>query len=168
MVRVAVVAHRGGNARMACKKRECPPTIAAVEGLATAAGCQLVCSTDIIFAAPGARFCVPGSNNGGFCHTPGVALANKIHPRRALAMLLLAEPIDAEEALRLGMVTKITENLYADAAAAATKIARTSAHNTQLGKQAFYRHIEEPSLETKCVPTMVAIVFFGFFWKSGL
>ena len=59
-----------------------------------------------------ARFCVPGSNNGGFCHTPGVALANKIHPRRALAMLLLAEPIDVDEALQVGLVTKITESLY--------------------------------------------------------
>ena len=97
-------------------------------------------------------FCVPGSRNGGFCHTPGVALASKIHPRKALEMLLLAEDIDAEEAARLGLVNRLvdtTADLTDAVGAAARKLAATSAHNTLLGKQAFYRHVDLPDVDSK-------------------
>lgn len=131
---------------------ECPPTIAAVAGLATAAGCQLACSCDIVFATRDSRFCVPGSRNGGFCHTPGVALSTRVHHRHALTMLLLGDEIDAHEAYRIGLVSKLSDShntLMDDVMQAANKIARTSAHNTQAGKVCFYRHVEENTLENK-------------------
>lgn len=83
----------------------CPPTIAMVDGLATAAGCQLACSCDLVVATDTSRFCVPGSRNGGFCHTPGVSLSNKIHKRKALELLLLGDDLPAVEAARLGLVS---------------------------------------------------------------
>eukprot|EP00040_Diaphanoeca_grandis_P024876 m.137330 g.137330 ORF g.137330 m.137330 type:complete len:330 (-) comp29914_c0_seq5:200-1189(-) len=130
---------------------QCPPVIAAIDGLATAAGCQLACSCDIIYATSTSTFCVPGSRNGGFCHTPGVALSNKIHPKKALEMLLLAEDIDANEAYRIGLVNRVTEKdtLQEITRASAEKIALTSAYNTQQGKRAFYEHVSQGDLASK-------------------
>jgi enoyl-CoA hydratase/carnithine racemase len=83
------------------------PVIAAVEGVATAAGCQLVASCDLAIAGAGARFATPGVNIGLFCSTPGVALARAIAPKHAMEMLLLGEMIDAETALRFGLVNRV-------------------------------------------------------------
>ena len=83
------------------------PTIAVVQGLATAGGCQLACSCDIVVASDQASFRCPGSAGGGFCHTPGVSLANKIHARRALEMLLLASAVPADQALEWGICNRV-------------------------------------------------------------
>ena len=83
------------------------PVIAAVEGVATAAGCQLVASCDLAVAGAAARFATPGVNIGLFCSTPGVALARAIAPKHAMEMLLTGEMVDAETALRFGLVNRV-------------------------------------------------------------
>ena len=93
------------------------PTIAIVQGLATAGGCQLACSCDIVVASDQASFRCPGSAGGGFCHTPGVSLANKIHARRALEMLLLASAVPADQALEWGICNRVFAHEELDAEA---------------------------------------------------
>src|SRR5690606_41994270 len=83
------------------------PVIAQVEGLATAAGCQLVASCDLAVAGASARFQVPGGRGGWFCTTPGVALARAIGRKRALEMLLTGDPIAAATALGWGLVNRV-------------------------------------------------------------
>jgi enoyl-CoA hydratase/carnithine racemase len=82
------------------------PVIAAVDGLAAAAGCQLVASTDIAVATPGSRFSTPGASVGLFCHTPGIPLARRVPRAISGYMLLTGEPISGEEALRAGLISK--------------------------------------------------------------
>jgi enoyl-CoA hydratase/carnithine racemase len=83
------------------------PFIAAVEGMATAAGCQLVAACDLAVASTTARFATPGVNIGLFCSTPMVALSRNVAPKHAMEMLLLGEPLDADAALRFGLVNRI-------------------------------------------------------------
>jgi enoyl-CoA hydratase/carnithine racemase len=83
------------------------PVIAAVQGVATAAGCQLVASCDLAVAAEEARFCTPGVDIGLFCSTPAVALARAVPRKAAMEMLLLGEMVPAEEAQRLGLVNRL-------------------------------------------------------------
>src|ERR1051325_1642738 len=83
------------------------PVIAKVHAVATAAGCQLVAACDLAVAADSASFATPGVNIGLFCHTPQVALSRKIAPGHALQMLLTGEPVSAEDAWRMGLVTKV-------------------------------------------------------------
>ncbi len=82
------------------------PVIAAVDGLAAAAGCQLVASADIAVATPGSRFSTPGASVGLFCHTPGIPLARRVPRAISGYMLLTGEPISGEEALRAGLISK--------------------------------------------------------------
>ena len=88
---------------MACPK----PVIAAVEGTATAAGCQLVATCDLAVAATDAKFCTPGVNIGLFCSTPMVALARNVPRKRAMEMLLLGDMIGAAEAAGYGLVNRV-------------------------------------------------------------
>jgi enoyl-CoA hydratase/carnithine racemase len=127
------------------------PTIAVVQGLATAGGCQLACSCDLIVCSEKAFFRCPGSAGGGFCHTPGVSLAQKIHPRRALEMLLLASPVPAKQALEWGLVNRVFahEELDAEAENMAALLTKASAFNMQSGKESFYKIVEEADLEKK-------------------
>src|SRR5262249_41152916 len=81
--------------------------IAQVEGLATAAGCQLVASCDLAVAGESARFAVPGGRGGLFCHTPGVALARAVGRKRAVEMLLTGDEIDARTAEAWGLVNRV-------------------------------------------------------------
>lgn len=122
------------------------PVIAAVEGLATAAGCQLVASCDLAVAGAGARFCTPGVDIGLFCTTPGVALARAAAPRQVLQMLLTGEVIDADTALRIGLVNRVVE--AGTAAEAAMEMARAIAAKppevVRLGKAAFRRQLGLP------------------------
>ena len=120
------------------------PVIAQVDGIATAAGCQLVASCDLTVAAPTARFATPGVNIGLFCSTPMVALSRKVGRNTAMAMLLTGEPLDAESAVRVGLINKIVaaENLAAETAAWAAAIAAKSALTLAMGKEAFYRQAE--------------------------
>jgi enoyl-CoA hydratase/carnithine racemase len=83
------------------------PVIAAVEGTATAAGCQLVASCDLAVAGEGAKFCTPGVHIGLFCSTPMVALSRNLAAKHALEMLLLGEMVPASEAARMGLLNRV-------------------------------------------------------------
>ena len=120
------------------------PVVAAVEGVATAAGCQLVASCDLAVAGAGARFCTPGVNLGLFCSTPMVALSRNVAPKQAMEMLLLGEIADADTALRFGLVNRVVEAGTARAAALAMAqaIAAKSSYAVAIGKRAFYDQAE--------------------------
>ena len=120
------------------------PVIAAVNGVATAAGCQLVASCDLAVASSKARFATPGVDIGLFCSTPMVALTRNVPRKQAMEMLLTGEPVDATTALGLGLVNRVVApGTERDAAIAlAQKIALKSAYTVKLGKQAFYRQAE--------------------------
>lgn len=120
------------------------PVIAAVEGMATAAGCQLVASCDLAVAGAKARFCTPGVNIGLFCHTPMVALSRNLSRKHAMEMLLLGEWTEAENALRMGLVNRVVPEGGALAAAQtlARRIAEKSQVPVKLGKAAFYAQME--------------------------
>ena len=122
------------------------PVIAQVQGLATAAGCQLVATCDLAVAADTASFATPGVQIGLFCTTPGVAVARAVMPKKALEMLLTGRPISAPEALDFGLISRIAPagELEAQTMALARQIASASAHTLALGKAAFYRQIELP------------------------
>jgi len=118
--------------------------IAQVEGLATAAGCQLVASCDLAVAGASSRFQVPGGRGGWFCTTPGVALGRAIGRKRSLELLLTGDPIDADTALAWGLVNRVVED---DEVPEATtellgRATRGSAASKAIGKQAFYRQID--------------------------
>jgi enoyl-CoA hydratase/carnithine racemase len=114
------------------------PVIAAVEGVATAAGCQLVAACDMAVAGSAARFATPGVNIGLFCTTPAVALTRTVGPKAAMRMLLTGEMIDADTALRIGLVSDVTEagGALDKALAWAGAIAAKPAHVVQEGKAA--------------------------------
>src|SRR5205823_5921620 len=84
-----------------------PPVIARVQGMATAAGCQLVAACDLAVAAEDARFATPGVKIGLFCSTPMVALSRAVGRKKALEMLLTGEPISAQEAQAAGLVNQV-------------------------------------------------------------
>ncbi len=122
------------------------PVIAAVHGIATAAGCQLVAACDLAIAAPEARFCTPGVNLGLFCSTPAVALARNVAPKHAMDMLLTGRIVPAGEALAMGLVNRVAEGPRAAALALADGIARRSAIAVRLGKRGFREQVAAPSL----------------------
>jgi enoyl-CoA hydratase/carnithine racemase len=117
------------------------PVIAAVEGMATAAGCQLVASCDLAIAGADAKFATPGVNIGLFCSTPMVALTRNVASKHAMEMLLLGERIDAADAMRMGLVNRVVPAGQAaeTALAWAQRIAGKSALTVKTGKRAFYR-----------------------------
>lgn len=125
------------------------PVIAAVEGVATAAGCQLVASCDLAVAGAEARFATPGVQIGLFCSTPMVALSRNLSRKAAMRMLLTAEMADAPEARRLGLVNDVVEagGALAAAQALAAGIAARSAYTVRVGKRAFYEQVEMPLAE---------------------
>jgi enoyl-CoA hydratase/carnithine racemase len=128
----------------------CPkPVIAAVHGVATAAGCQLVASCDLAVAAEGATFATPGVDIGLFCSTPMVALSRNVPRKHAMHMLMTGEPVSAARAMELGLVNRVVAaGAERDAAIAlAEAIARKSAHTLKIGKEAFYRQAEMPLQE---------------------
>jgi len=120
------------------------PVIARVQGIATAAGCQLVASCDLAVAAEGARFATPGVNIGLFCSTPMVALSRAVPRKQAMEMLLTGEPITAERARALGLVNQVVPAHELEDAtwALAKKIAGKSPLIVKIGKEAFYRQAE--------------------------
>jgi enoyl-CoA hydratase/carnithine racemase len=120
------------------------PVIAAVQGIATAAGCQLVATCDLAVAAETARFATPGVKIGLFCSTPMVALSRNVGRKRALEMLLTGRPIDAATAAEWGLVNRVVpvEELDAAALELARQIASASPLTLKIGKQAFYRQID--------------------------
>lgn len=120
------------------------PVIARVHGIATAAGAQLVASADLAIAATDSHFATPGVNIGLFCSTPMVALSRNLSNKQAMQMLMLGELIDADTALRFGLVNEIVapEMLEASALDMARKIADKSPLTVAIGKAAFYRQSE--------------------------
>ena len=120
------------------------PVIAAVQGIATAAGCQLVASCDLAVASEEARFATSGIDNGLFCSTPMVALSRNVPRKQALEMLFTGDMIPAERAREIGLVNHVVPAGHERDAgiALAQKIARKSAYAIKLGKAAFYRQAE--------------------------
>ncbi len=120
------------------------PVIAQVHGVATAAGCQLAATCDLVVASEDARFACPGVKIGLFCSTPMVALSRAVGQKKAMEMLLTGEVISAEEARAEGLVNKVIPagELEAETRALAEKIAEASTLVVGVGKQAFYRQLE--------------------------
>jgi enoyl-CoA hydratase/carnithine racemase len=125
------------------------PVIAEVQGLASAAGCQLVASCDLAVASEAASFCTPGVNIGLFCSTPMVALSRNVSRKHAMEMLLTGDTISAVEAHRFGLVNRLVpaDQLAPECARIALKIAAKSRATLKIGKQAFYRQAELPLAE---------------------
>ncbi|WP_338689083.1 enoyl-CoA hydratase [Bradyrhizobium sp. 26S5] len=120
------------------------PVVAAVQGVATAAGCQLVASCDLAIASEAATFATPGVDIGLFCSTPMVALSRNVPRKQAMEMLLTGEPISAATAQSIGLINRVVSaGTERDAAIAlAEKVALKSAYTVKLGKEAFYRQAE--------------------------
>jgi enoyl-CoA hydratase/carnithine racemase len=120
------------------------PAVAAVQGIATAAGCQLVASCDLAIASEAAGFATPGVDIGLFCSTPMVALSRNVPRKQAMEMLLTGEPVSAATARDIGLVNRVVKaGTERDAAIAlAQKVALKSAYTVKLGKEAFYRQAE--------------------------
>ncbi len=117
------------------------PVIASVQGIATAAGCQLVAQCDLAIAADTARFAVSGINVGLFCSTPAVPLSRNMHRKQAMQMLLTGDFIDAQTARQFGLVNDVVppEELDAVVKSLAQKIAGKSPLAINLGKKMFYQ-----------------------------
>ncbi|MGJ7458239.1 enoyl-CoA hydratase [Halomonas sp. MA07-2] len=122
------------------------PVIARVQGIATAAGCQLVASCDLAVAARSARFAVSGINAGLFCSTPAVALSRNIARKHAMEMLLTGEFIDAETARDWGLVNRVADDEALDDAVAelTASICAKSAVAVRTGKAMFQRQLQMP------------------------
>ena len=132
------------NALMQSIIRLPQPVIAAVQGVATAAGCQLVASCDLAVASSLAGFCTPGVDIGLFCSTPAVALSRNVARKHAMDMLLTGDTIAAEHALRIGLVNRVVApgSEREEAIKLARQIAAKSAMTVRLGKETFYRQAE--------------------------
>ena len=120
------------------------PVIARVQGMATAAGCQLVATCDLAVAAESAQFATPGVHIGLFCSTPMVALSRNIGRKQAMEMLVLGDPLPAHRALELGLVNRVVppEGLDEAIAEMTRKITDKSSLTIRVGKEAFYRQLE--------------------------
>lgn len=135
------------------------PVIAQVHGVATAAGCQLVASCDLAFAAQSARFGTPGVNIGLFCSTPMVALTRAVQPKHAMELLLTGQLIGAERAVEMGLINQHVEDelLNSHVASVAQLIASKSRKTLTIGKQAFnqQRNLTLESAYEHCSQVMV-------------
>ena len=120
------------------------PVIAEINGIATAAGCQLVASCDLAYASNSSQFATPGVNIGLFCSTPMVSLSRVTKNKHAMEMLLTGDLIDAEKAKNIGLINNIFEedNLSNEINLIAKKIASKSSLTVKIGKKAFYEQSE--------------------------
>jgi enoyl-CoA hydratase/carnithine racemase len=120
------------------------PVIAQVQGIATAAGCQLVATCDLAIASDQAQFATPGVKIGLFCTTPMVALSRAIGRKRAMEMLLTGKLVDAATAAEWGLVNRVVaaDQLEGETRRLACQIAQASGFTVALGKQAFYAQID--------------------------
>ena len=120
------------------------PVIAEVDGIATAAGCQLVASCDLAIASSESKFATPGVNIGLFCSTPMVALSRNIHKKNTMEMLLTGDFIDSEKAKEIGLINNVVsqESLASEVNKLAEKIASKSSMTVSIGKEAFYAQAE--------------------------
>ncbi len=122
------------------------PVVAQVQGVATAAGCQLVASCDLAIASTEAGFATPGVNIGLFCSTPMVALSRNVGRKAAMEMLLTGEIVDPEWAVAIGLINRVAEpeQLSQTVLELAGSIAAKSPLTLAIGKEAFYRQVEMP------------------------
>ena len=122
------------------------PVVARVHALATAGGCQLVASCDLAVAADTASFAIPGGKAGQFCHTPLVAVARNLGPKRALEMAMTGDPIDAATAAQWGLINRCVPADQLDAATLdlIQRASRGGALSKAMGKRAFYQQIGMP------------------------
>lgn len=139
--------------------RELPqPVIAAIQGVATAAGCQLAATCDLALASRTTRFATPGVRIGLFCSTPAVALVRLIGRRRALDMLMTGRLVPAAEALEWGLVNQVVEpdELMPAAEKLAAHLAEASPLTMALGKKTFYDQVDraEPEAYNLATPMM--------------
>ena len=120
------------------------PVIAAVQGVASAAGCQLVATCDLAVASSAAKFATPGVAIGLFCSTPMVALSRNVAPKHAVEMLLTGDMVTAEHAAVIGLINRVVAPGEARKAATALakQIAAKSSHVLGIGKEAIYRQLE--------------------------
>ena len=120
------------------------PVIAQVQGLATAAGCQLVATCDLAIASADAGFATPGVQIGLFCTTPGVAVSRAIGAKRSMEMLLTGQPISADYAAEIGLINRVVspDDLEQSVLNLARQIGGASSSTVVLGKQVFYKQVE--------------------------
>ena len=120
------------------------PVIAGVQGIATAAGCQLVASCDLAIAAKNATFATPGVNIGLFCSTPMVAVSRNVSKKRTMEMLLMGNFINANKALDFGLINNVVqdEKLKDETLKIAKNISTKSTTTVAIGKEAFYKQLE--------------------------
>jgi enoyl-CoA hydratase/carnithine racemase len=140
------------------------PVIARVQGAAVAAGCQLVASCDLAYAADNARFAVSGVNLGLFCTTPGVALGRAVGRKAAAEMLLTGRFVSAARAAEIGLINAAVPAAGLDAAvgAAAAEIAAKPPEAIALGKAAFRRQMEVPLTEAYALASRVMVENLGY------
>ena len=140
------------------------PVVAAVEGVATAAGCQLVAACDLAIAGENARFALPGVNNGFFCSTPLVAVGRAVSRKAAMELALTGEMIDARRAETIGLVNRVVAQGRAlvEAQALAGKIATRSRPVIALGKRVFQRQIETTLGDAYRIASEAMIENLGF------
>jgi len=133
------------------------PVIAKVQGIATAAGCQLVATCDLAIAADTAWFATPGVKIGLFCHTPNVAVSRSVGPKRAMQMLLTGDPVPADTAVDWGLINQAVpaEELDDAVLTMAKKILEFSKHTITLGKCTFYAQDGLPIDDAYAVATPV-------------
>ncbi len=135
------------------------PVIAQVQGLATAAGCQLVATCDLAVASEDSGFCTPGVQIGLFCSTPAVALSRAVNPKQAMEMLLTGIPITAQTAMDWGLINRVVpeDQLEDSVMQLARHIAKASSYTLAVGKQAFYRQlqVDRPAAYDMAQRTMV-------------
>jgi len=119
------------------------PVIAQVHAVATAAGCQLAATCDLVVASENATFATPGVRTGLFCTTPGVALSRAVGPKKAMEMLLTGRPISAREAEQAGLVNRVVpaDRLADETMALAKQIITASGYTLGIGKRAFYQQL---------------------------
>jgi enoyl-CoA hydratase/carnithine racemase len=129
------------------------PVLARVHALATAAGCQLVATCDLVIASEQAAFALPGGKGNLFCHTPLVAVSRSIGRKRALELALTGDPINAQTAADWGLVNRVVPHDQLDAACLdlIQRATRGSAASKASGKQGFYEQMELPQAQAYAV-----------------
>jgi len=136
------------------------PVVARVQGLATAAGCQLVATADLAVASERAGFAAPGGRGGWFCHTPMVAIARNIGRKRAVEMALSGEVVDARTAMKWGLVNQVVpaDQLECATTELLERVTLGSADSKGIGKQALYAQIDldQPKAYAYAVEVMAA------------
>lgn len=138
------------------------PIIAVVDGIATAAGLQLIASCDLAFASPQARLCLPGINNGGFCTTPAVGVSRSIGQKHLMELMLSGENQSAEWAMNAGLINRIipSDSLYAETQKFAVKLATRNAGPIRAGKAAVQAQRALPLDQAYALATPVMVSHF--------